>query len=97
MLLTQEHPAVRFHGLQSILYSVALLVIVVGLGVVSAVVGLVPGLGFVGGLITLVLYPLVWLGSVALSIFLCIKGYQLAHFKLPVVGDLAEQWTGYAR
>lgn len=95
MFLTQSDREVRFHGMQSILYSVALLAIFIGLGVISTIVGFVPGLGIVSGFIGLALYPLVWLASVALWIVLCVKGYQLAHFKLPLVGDYAEQFSGY--
>lgn len=95
MLLTQKHREVRFHGMQSILYSAALFVVYVGLTILSTVFGVIPGLGFLSGLLTLAVLPLVWLGSLALWVFLCIKGYQLAHFKLPIIGDLSEQWSGY--
>ncbi len=92
MFLTQSHREVRFHGMQSIVFSVALLVIYIGLTVVSGILSFVP---FLGLIIAAVLTPLIGLASFALWIFLCIKGYNLDHFKLPVVGDLAEQWSGY--
>lgn len=95
MLLTQKHREVRFHGMQSILFSAALFAIYIALTIVSTIFGAIPGLGVLSGLVTLAVLPLVWLGSLALWIFLCVKGYQLAHFKLPFVGDLAEQWSGY--
>lgn len=95
MLLTQKHREVRFHGMQSILFSAALFVVYIALTILGSVFGAIPGLGFVATLVGLAVLPLVWLGSLALWIFLCIKGYQLAHFKLPFIGDLAEQWSGY--
>jgi uncharacterized membrane protein len=79
MYLTQTHPEVRFHAAQSILTFG-------GLTIVSFVVGLIPGLG-------VVLSPLIGLLSLVLWIILSIKGYNLEHFKLPVVGDMAEQWA----
>ena len=93
MFFTQKHPEVRFHGAQSVLFSIALFVIFVGLGILSAIIGFIPGLGIVSGLITLAVYPLLWLASVVLWIFLCIKGYSLEHFKLPMIGDMAEKWA----
>lgn len=95
MMLTQQHPEVRFHGLQSILYNVAAAVLWIAVMVLSGIVGLVPGLGFLSGLISLALFPVVGLGLFGVWIFLVIKGYQLEHFKLPVIGDLSEQWSGY--
>lgn len=95
MFLTQKHPEVRFHGMQSILLSVAILAVYVALTIVSSVFGLVPGLGFVAALVTVALIPIVGLASLALWILLCVKGYALEHFKLPFIGDFAEQWSGY--
>jgi uncharacterized membrane protein len=83
MLFTHKHPEVRFHGAQSVLASVAVAALYLVLGVVSSV--LAGGLDWaMGGL----LY-----GVFVLWIVLCIKGYNLEHFKLPLVGDLAERWT----
>ena len=93
MFLTQKHPEVRFHGAQSILFSIALFVLFVALGILGTIFGLIPGLGFISTIVTLALYPLLWLASVVLWVFLCIKGYNLDHFKLPMIGDMAEKWA----
>ncbi len=92
MFLTQSHREVRFHGMQSILLSVALLVIYIGLTVISGVLAFVP---FLGLLITAIAFPLVGLAGFVLWIYMCIKGYQLEHTKLPLIGNMAEQWSGY--
>jgi uncharacterized membrane protein len=34
------------------------------------------------------------LGFIILMVVGCIKGYQGAKFKFPVVGDMAEKWAG---
>ena len=95
MLLTQSHREVKFHGAQSILFSVALIVVYIALSIVGTIFGFIPGLGWLGGLVTLALMPLIWLASMVLWIFLMIKGYNLEHFKLPLVGDWSEQLSKY--
>lgn len=74
VLLTQKHPEVRFHGAQSILFSVAAVVLALLTSMIST------------GLNGLVVFLLVgtW-------VLMCIKGHQLDHFKLPVIGDAAEK------
>jgi uncharacterized membrane protein len=74
---------VRFHAFQCIFYWVALVV----LGVALAIVGMIP----VIGLITLPLHFVVWLGSLVIWIILLMKAYQGQRYKLPYIGDLAEQ------
>jgi uncharacterized membrane protein len=95
MLLTQSDKEVRFHGAQSVLYAIALVVVYVALTVVGVVLGQLPAIGgLLQFLFSVLLSGLVGLGSFVLWIFLCIKGYNLEHFKLPFVGDIAEQWAG---
>lgn len=87
MYLTQKNPEVRFHAAQSILTFGGLSILSLLLNVVFPFAGLT-GLGLLA-----LLSGLLWLASVVLWILLSIKGYQLEHFKLPVVGDIAEQWA----
>jgi len=74
---------IRFHSFQSIFFCVASIVIHVGLSVLGAV----PGMIF----LTIPLHMVVGLGLFVLWIILLIKAYQGQMFKLPVIGDLAEQ------
>lgn len=96
MYFTQKHPEVRFHAAQSILVFAPLHVLSIVLAFVSGggLFFAVGGFGF-GGIRALfgLVYLLVSLGSFILWIFLSIQGYQLKHLKLPVVGDMAEQWA----
>ena len=75
--MMSQDKTVKFHALQSTFTFLGILVIDIALG-------LVPGLG-------LVLTPLVALASIALWIFLMVKAYNGEKFKLPIIGDLAEQ------
>lgn len=90
MLLTQKHPEVRFHGAQSILVSIALAVVYVALGIVQFILGLM--IWWLGALFS-VAYALLGLAALALWVVMVIKGYNLVHFKLPIVGAMAEKWV----
>ena len=77
ILVEKENKFVRFHALQSILTFGALFVL-------QAISPVIPVLGWV-------LIPLIAILNLILWILLMIKAYQGEQFKLPVVGDIAEQ------
>lgn len=78
LLLTEkENKFIRFHAMQStILFG--------GLFVIGIVLGFIPLLGWAVGLLLSVAEFILW-------IVCMIKAYQGEMFKLPVVGDMAEQ------
>ncbi|MEO9221770.1 MAG: DUF4870 domain-containing protein [Mycobacteriaceae bacterium] len=86
-LIEKTHREVRFHAAQSLLLSIALAVVWIALAVISSFMPF--PISLIIGLVELLL----GLASFALWIFLMIQGYQLKHFKLPVIGDMAEQWA----
>ena len=71
---------IRFHSFQSLFYLLACIV-------VSFALGLIPLLGIIVGF-------LLGLGEFVLWIVLVLKAYQGQKFKLPVIGDIAEQQAG---
>lgn len=75
-VLEKESKFVKFHAMQSIIYSVALMVI-------SFILGLIP---IIGWILSLLIPPL----SLILWIVLLIKAYKYEYFKLPVIGNIAE-------
>ncbi|MGN8647685.1 DUF4870 domain-containing protein [Gracilibacillus sp. HCP3S3_G5_1] len=77
LLLEKENRFVRFHALQSIFITIVAIVL-------NTVVGWIP---FIGWLLGLLLYPL----ELALWIVLMVKAYQGQYFKLPWIGDMVEQ------
>jgi uncharacterized membrane protein len=77
---------IRFHSFQSIFFCVAVIVIQIGLSVLTVV----PFLIF----ITAPLHMLVALGAFIVWIILLLKANQGQTFKLPVIGDLAQQQAG---
>ncbi|MBA0124359.1 DUF4870 domain-containing protein [Haloechinothrix sp. YIM 98757] len=89
MFFTQKHREVRFHAAQSILLSIALLALYIALGIISTLMMAGP---FGWALFSFV-YTVLGLAVFALWVVLCVKGYKLQHFKLPVIGDIAEGWA----
>jgi uncharacterized membrane protein len=77
---------VRFHAWQSIFFNIAWWILWIGLRIVVHI----PFLGF----LTLLVWPLVGLGGFIVWIILVIKANQGQTFKLPVIGDLAQQQAG---
>jgi uncharacterized membrane protein len=77
---------VRFHSFQALIFGVASVVISIGLSFVSA---LIPILGcFVPLVLGLAIFVL-WVICV-------VKAYQNEWFKIPMIGDFAEQQAGPA-
>jgi uncharacterized membrane protein len=77
---------VRFHAWQSIFFNVAWWILWIGLRIVFHM----PFLGF----LTFLIWPVIWLGGLIVWIILVIKANQGQMFKLPVIGDLAQQQAG---
>ena len=80
LLVEQKNMFVRFHALQSLVTFLALFII-------TAVIGFIPVLGILAGLI---FWPL----GVVLWIVLMIKAYKGERYKLPVIGDFVEKQLG---
>ena len=77
---------VRFHSFQSIFFFVAWMAIDICLAIISHI----PFLGWA----TLFLWPLVSLVLFVILLVMALKAYQGQMFKLPVIGDIAEQQAG---
>jgi uncharacterized membrane protein len=81
----------RFHAAQSIVLSLGVIAIGLVVGIVTMVLGSIPFLGALAGLLNLA-WLLVTLGY----IYICIVGMLAAHrgsvTKLPVVGDIAARY-----
>lgn len=83
-----QNRAVRFHSWQSIFFTIACIVIDVGLTIVTR-------LPFFG-LMMLFLWPLVGLAFFIVWLLVMIKAFNGQRLKLPIVGDLAEKQAGGA-
>jgi uncharacterized membrane protein len=87
--LIDKRPFVRFHAAQSIGLSIGLIVVYIIVGFAFGM------LSFAHlGILALALYPILGLVVFALWIFMMYKAYQHEKFKLPLIGDLAENMAG---
>ena|SRR5690348_14038266 len=97
-LIEKDSRLVRFHAMQSILLSVVVAVVVIALMIVSFIVGLIstqlPGfLGTIIGLLIWLVWLVFWIGVLIAWIMCLIKAFQGTYFKLPIIGNFAEQFS----
>lgn len=86
-LIEKQNRFVRFHAMQSLLFFGGLTVIRIILSVIGAL-----GLPFLGLFTGLIGFAVVIIGLVG-WIVLMINGFQGKYYKLPIVGDYAEQYA----
>jgi uncharacterized membrane protein len=77
-LVEKENKYVRFHAVQSMFLCIAMILIYMALGI--TIVGVI-------------LYPLLFLASLVLWLFMMYKAYSREKYKLPYIGDLAERYA----
>lgn len=77
LVIEKENQFVRFHAMQSILTFVAVIII-------STVLSFIP---LIGWILSLLIAPFTFV----LWLFMMWKAYQGERFKLPFIGDMAEQ------
>lgn len=77
LIIEKENETVRFHAMQSIITFASIFIL-------SFALGLIP---FIGVIISLLLTPVGFI----LWIFLMFKAYQGGKYKLPWIGDFAEE------
>jgi uncharacterized membrane protein len=86
LVLEKENRFVRFHAAQSITVSVLLVLVYTGLTILSVVLGVIPVIGWVIGLL---LTFVVGVGSVILWLLLMFRAFQGREWRVPV----AEVWA----
>jgi len=90
LLIEKDNRFVRFHAVQSLIYTAAIVVVAIVLSIFTTILAFISGT--LAGLFSLV-FMLLWLGALVGIIILAIKAFQGQMFKLPVVGDMAEKWA----
>jgi uncharacterized membrane protein len=81
-LMEKQNRFVRFHAMQSIIFSAIWIVLSTFISMLSAVV---PFLWYLGNLVNL--------GFLIVLIILLVNAFQSNYFKLPVIGDYAERYA----
>jgi uncharacterized membrane protein len=77
---------VRFHAFQCIFFWVAWTILWIGLSIIAHI----PFFGWA----TYLIWPLVSLAGFVIWLIVVLKAYQGQMYKLPVIGDMAEQQAG---
>ncbi len=88
LVIEKENKEVRFHAWQAIFFGVAAFVVQVALSILGAILAAIAG--FFGTIMALI-SPIIGLIFFVFWIICLIKAYQGEHYKLPVIGDLAEK------
>ena len=90
-----ESRFVKFHAMQSMLASVAAIVLWIVYMVVWTVLVRIPFLGIVAGIVGFLGWAVLALGMLGLWLFCMFKAFQGDRFKLPFIGEVAEKqvWT----
>lgn len=89
VIMEKQNRFARFHALQSLLLIGGWIIVAIVLSIVIAILSQIsPYLGFFG-----LLFPLIWLLWFGALIFCAYKAYQGEWFKLPVIGDMAENFA----
>ena len=81
-LIEKDNKFVRFHAMQSMIVFGGLTIFNIVFSMILSILRIYFGFFF---------FQLIWLAAFVLWIVLMIKAYQGEKFKLPVVGDIAEQ------
>jgi uncharacterized membrane protein len=89
----RRNPFVRFHAVQCLLFWLAGVVVAVLLRLAGLALLFIP---VVGPLLALLLAVIVALAALFTWIVLLVKAFQGERFALPVIGNLAEQYSGVA-
>lgn len=95
-IIEKQNRFVKFHGIQSVLYSVGLGVLFTALWIILIIIGFIfSAISDALGLIVWGLFSLIglavfvlWFGGL---LFFAYKAYQGQMFKLPVIGNLADK------
>jgi uncharacterized membrane protein len=82
----------RFHAAQSLVLCVAMIATGLAVGIVTMVLGIIPLLGFVAGLISMAWW-VVTLGYIYVCILGMLDAQKGEMTKLPIVGDIAEPYV----
>jgi uncharacterized membrane protein len=90
-VIENESRFVKFHALQSMMVSVAVMVVYIGYSIALLIIGRIPVLGGLIALVGGLGFVLLMLAFVVLWVYCMVKAFNGERFKLPYLGELAEQ------
>lgn len=90
LILDRDRPFVRFHAMQSIVLSVAWVGLWIVFSVLSMILGAVPVLGWIIGLL---LSIALGIGGFVLWLYLMYRAYSGDEWEMPMVGEYARRFA----
>ncbi len=94
LLIEKEDHTVRFHALQSIFFNIAVSIIYIAIsitiGIILVVTTAIPGVNLFLILLP-ILYTVLFMVFFVVWIMLMVRAYRGEKWKLPIIGDIAEQ------
>lgn len=91
LVIEKSSRFVKFHAVQSLLLCLGFFVIYFALTVLGFVLGNIPVIGFIVSFALIFVYLALGLGGFVLWILALIKAFQGQKWKMPYIGDIAEQ------
>lgn len=89
LILEKDNRFVKFHAMQSCITSIAVFIIDSVLRIPLIVINFIP---ILGQIISILVGLVMIVGSIGIFVLLMVKAYQGEMYKLPFIGDLAEQY-----
>ena len=86
-----ESRFVKFHAMQSMLVSVAAIVVYIAYTIVFMILWRLPFVGWIAGIFGTLGWALLALAFLGLWLFCMFKAFQGERFKLPYLGEVAEK------
>ena len=98
IFIEKDNKFVRFHAIQSLLWGLLMTIAIFVIAIVGTIIALVAGaasgtLGWIVGIIVMLLYFAWLVACLGGMIYSAVKAYGNEKFKLPVVGNFAEKWS----
>ncbi len=88
LVIEKENKEVRFHAWQALILGVTAFLVQVGVSILTAILGAIAG--FLGAIMAII-SPIIGLLFLIVWVICMFKAYQGEHFKLPILGDIAEK------
>jgi uncharacterized membrane protein len=90
LIIERNDNFVRFHAMQSVMFSAIIWIATAGLGILIRIFMFVPVVGSIMRVLIGLVEAVIFIASVIFWIILMVKAYHGEWYKIPVIGDAAE-------
>ncbi|HVC33882.1 MAG TPA: hypothetical protein VNL16_10270 [Chloroflexota bacterium] len=93
LVIEPRNERVRFHAMQSIILSVAYIVIEIALTILFGIFAIIPGIRVVFAFLGLIVFPLLGLVFFIAWLVTMIKAFTGSDFRLPIIAEYADKYS----